>query len=169
MKKKIIIFLIFLIIIFVGIVSYKDININNKEIYKENMINENTNEIVDSINESENNTDIVEESDVQLDSNVAKEDYIKNENDQIQNALSPKGFIGSSLKRVTLYSNGDVYLLNYDGSGYSESNITSKELIAEGASRIEYKNKEYDFESIVIKGKDVKKINTNYSWIEFEI
>ena len=81
--------------------------------------------------------------------------------------LSPSGFMGSSLKKVVLYSNGEVYIINYNGEGYEEKNIVSRELLAKNADNLIYKGQE-EFEAIIIKGKNVQKVNTNYSWIEFE-
>lgn len=166
MKKGIIIFLIVLLII-VGVIMYYDNIDKNKDNINE--VEQLSNTVENSINEvEENNVQEVEEEQgndeaIELDNEESEE--IK---ETVQKALSPRGFMGSSLKRVTLYSNGDVYIVNYDGSGYQKSNITSKELIAKGVSNIEYKGEEDDFEAIVIKGKDVKEINTNYTWIEFE-
>lgn len=178
MKKKIVIFLITLVIIFGAMVAYDSINVN-KDKEENNVLTNTVNTLEENINEiEENNTVITEENNIitNENNNTQEENNIVDENDnnieaeeaQIQSALSPKGFMGSALKKVALYSNGDVYLLNYDGSGYQESNIVSKELIAKGASSLEYKGEEDDFEAIVIKGNDIEKVNTNYVWIQFE-
>lgn len=87
----------------------------------------------------------------------------------IKEKLSPTGFMGSSLLKVAIYSNGKVYLLKYDGEGYEDSNVIQKELIATNASSIYSKGAGEDFEAIVVKGNSNMQVkNSNYSWIEFE-
>lgn len=91
-----------------------------------------------------------------------------NEN-KIKETLAPSGFMGSSLLRVTLYDNGEVYLIRYNGEGYDEKNIENKELLATNASGIKSKGIGEDFEAIIIQGSSNLKVkNQNYSWIEFE-
>ena len=83
--------------------------------------------------------------------------------------IAPSGFMGSSLLRVALYDNGEVYLIRYNGEGYEDKNIENKELLASNASEIKSKGSREDFEAIVIKGSSKLKVsNNNYSWIEFE-
>ena len=82
--------------------------------------------------------------------------------DNIISQLAPSGFSGSSLHMVELHSNKEVYLIVYDGNGYNESNIVSKELIAKNADSIS-KNAEGN---IIIKGGE--KIEASHNWIIFE-
>ena len=92
-----------------------------------------------------------------------------NNNSSIKTQLSPSGFMGSSLLRVIIYSNGDVFVLKYDGEGYEDSNIVQKELIATNAESIYTNGTGEDFESIVVKGNSNMEIKiNNYSWIEFK-
>lgn len=90
-------------------------------------------------------------------------------NNKVKKTLAPSGFMGSSLLRVTLYDNGEVYLIRYNGEGYEDKNVENKEILATNASEIKSKGSGEDFEAIVIKGSSNFKIkNKNYSWIEFE-
>ncbi len=84
----------------------------------------------------------------------------KNKNNIIT-SLTPSGFAGSSLNRVDLYSNKEVYLITFDGNGFEESNIISKELIARNADSI-YKSDEGD---ITVKGGE--KLVSTQNWIHF--
>ena len=84
----------------------------------------------------------------------------KNKNNIIT-SLTPSGFAGSSLNRVYLYSNKEVYLITFDGNGFEESNIISKELIARNADSI-YKSDEGD---ITVKGGE--KLVSTQNWIHF--
>ena len=185
MKRKIFI-LVFLTII-LGILIAINYNTNKVEDNKE--ANTISNEIIDKNNLLENKIiqNATEENTLEVNStenqeenntnNTISEENITYNNKESENkmqtnatvkmTLSPSGFMGSSLKKVILYSNGEVYMINYNGDGYEEKNIVSRELLAKNADIIIYKGQE-EFESIIIKGKNVEKINTNYSWIEFE-
>ena len=86
----------------------------------------------------------------------------------IKTVLTPSGFSGSSLKRVILYSDNTVYVANYDGAGYEETNIVDKTLIAKNVETIEYNGQGKDFKSIIVKGIGIEIIETSYNWIEFD-
>lgn len=96
-----------------------------------------------------------------LDDDKLKENTIKE-------VLKPSGFSGSSLKRVILYSDNTVYVVNYDGAGYEDTNIVDRTLIAKNVDEIEYNGQGEDFKSIIVKGKEIEIIETSYNWIEFE-
>ena len=117
--------------------------------------------------QEENNTTNNSISEGNISYNNKANENSKPTNATVKITLSPSGFMGSSLKKVALYSNGEVYMINYNGEGYEEKNIVSRELLAKNVDNIIYKGQE-EFEAIIIKGKKVQKINTNYSWIEFE-
>ncbi len=195
--KKILWIVIIAIILFGGFFAYKKFvikeennvnverNITNSNINKDNNSKENTaNEIKKSKEENKTQNELKEEN-----SNTVKEQNNINENNtndtnevqengsnttkptsnKIKEMLSPSGFMGSSLLRVALYNNGEVYLIRYNGEGYDEENIENKELIATNASGIKSKGSGEDFEAIVIKGNSNLKVkNQNYNWIEFE-
>ena len=76
--------------------------------------------------------------------------------------LTPSGFAGSSLNRVELYSNKEVYLITFDGNGFENNNIKSNELIAKNVDSI-YKAEDGD---IYIKG-GIQVID-DIGWIHFE-
>ena len=79
-------------------------------------------------------------------------------------SLIPTGFAGSSLNRIDLYSNGDVYWVQYDGEGLSDENIIKNELIATGAIDIQL----LDTEEINVVGDDVEIVDeVGISWIHF--
>ena len=185
MKKKVVIIAILTIILGVLIAvnfntnkvkNDEETNVVSNEILNKNNITENT-AIENIIEENVVESNVIENQDEISNINNKVEENVSynnktNENTKSTNAtikmtLSPSGFMGSSLKKVVLYSNGEVYIINYNGEGYEEKNIVSRELIAKNAENLIYKGQE-EFEAIIIKGKKVQKVNTNYSWIEFQ-
>ena len=76
--------------------------------------------------------------------------------------LTPSGFAGSSLNRIDLYSNKEVYLITFDGNGFENNNIKSNELIAKNVDSI-YKAEDGD---IYIKGGI--QVKDDLGWIHFE-
>ena len=76
--------------------------------------------------------------------------------------LTPSGFSGSSLHRVELDSNKEVYVKTFDGNGYTDNNVTSRELIAKNVESISKNNEG----SIIIKGGE--KVKDTFNWIIFE-
>ena len=113
--------------------------------------------IIFQIRENTNNSNIFN------DSNLSEQ----KEKVEIQDILTPAGFSGSSFKRVILYRDKTVYVVNYDGMGFEESNIISKELIAKGAEKLEYDGQGENFRAIIIVGKNVEIIDNSLDWIEF--
>lgn len=79
--------------------------------------------------------------------------------------IHTSGFMGSSLYRVDLYSNGEVYAITFDGNGYEDSNIVSKNLVAKNVSSIEMDESDEGQGGIVIIGGE--KIDENFGWISF--
>lgn len=67
-------------------------------------------------------------------------DEIKNAD--IVNTLSASGWAGSSMNKIRLYSNGDAYLLVYNGNGETEDCVVSRELLAKKVESIENKSNE---------------------------
>lgn len=80
--------------------------------------------------------------------------------------VSPSGFMGSSLYRVKLYSNGEVYVEKFDGNGYEKENIISNDLIAKNVDSIKAAEDEEHYGEVIIKGGEV--VNNNWGWIDFE-
>ena len=145
----ILIILVAVILIFAWTNKHNDTNNTNTENKIENEINDN------SINQTiqENTT---------IDENIALED----KNISIVKEISPAGFMGSSLYKVILYSDKNVYLQTYDGNGYEKSNVTSEKLIATGVDSIELGTGEDHYGEVIIKGGEAK--NTETGWIIFE-
>lgn len=193
MKKKLWIIIIVLILC-VGFFVYKE-NVKKEEnntnveeniitgtnINKDNSRENKTNEIKELIENNNIQNELVEEigniAGEQNSTNTKETNKVqannsnttKHNDNKIKETLAPSGFMGSSLLRVVLYDNGEVYLIRYNGEGYEEKNIENKELLAINAFGIKTKGSGEDFEAIVIKGSSNFKIkNKNYSWIEFE-
>lgn len=173
MKKKIIILIILVIVL--GVLIAYNIKFNKKE---NDNININTSASVNTTENNETNNSIEEnktEGNIIENSNTSNENVGENSGktesqtgeSTIVETMTPSGFMGSSLKKVILYSNGEVYLINYNGEGYDEKNIASKELIAKNATALKYKGTE-EFEAIVVKGKNLEVLNDNCAWIEFD-
>lgn len=177
MKKKVIILIILVIVL--GVLVAYNIKFNKKE---NDNTNVNTSASVNTIENNETNNSIennnTEENVIEniIEDNKTSNENVVENNDKTENqtgevtiveTMTPSGFMGSSLKKVILYSNGEVYLINYNGEGYDEKNISSRELIAKNATTLKYKGTE-EFEAIVVKGKNLEVINNNCTWIEFD-
>ena len=137
--KKIIILILLLFIIITGIYIYRQNNTKNSE--NSEVLNTLSNDVQNEIQNTDSTAVII-------------------------NKLSPSGFMGSSLYRVDLYSNGDVYAITFDGNGYQDSNIISKNLVAKNASSIEMDESDEGQGGIIVMGGD--KINENFGWISFQ-
>lgn len=89
---------------------------------------------------------------------------IENSTNSLVKSLMPTGFAGSSLNRIDLYANGDIYWIQYDGEGIGEENIVKKVLVANNAKDIEI----FENEGINVVGDNVKIAATiNIGWLSF--
>ena len=179
MKKKIVLVLIIIIaLIFIGDIyisknkqetDQKTETTNNVE---ENISLEDTNQV-----EPENTTNTTNQEEQNKISNnnqnnqnkqseqVVTEKKVENEDLKIEKQVAPRGFMGSSAYKVNLYSNGDVYIITYDGNGYEDNNIISKDIIAKKAQDIEVAEDEEQEGAVIVKGGEV--INNKFGWISF--
>ena len=71
----------------------------------------------------------------------------------IIDTVSPTGFAGSSLNKIKLLSNGDVYWIQYDGAGFEEENVIKNVLIAKNADDVTV-----DEEVVLITGTKIEKV-----------
>lgn len=79
-------------------------------------------------------------------------------------SLTPTGFAGSSFNRIDLYSNGDVYYLQYDGAGFDDENVVKNVLVATNATDIEM----FDDEGINVIGENINIIEgADIGWLRF--
>lgn len=78
--------------------------------------------------------------------------------------ISPSGFAGASNYNLCLYSDKTVYFITYNGNGYTEKDISSKELLAEEVEDIYYDETE---EILYIVGGN-KLSDSGMSWIKFK-
>ena len=167
MKKIIAIFLILIICVLGLFVFRYKYNDNSKT-------EENVDVVTDVAKEnSEENVNNSNNSD--LKNNNKNDEQINNQNNttannkadkEIKTELSPRGFMGSSLYKVTLYTDGEVYVKTFDGNGYNKENIVSDELIAKKATSIKSAENEEDYGMIIIKAGEI--INKKFGWIDFE-
>jgi hypothetical protein len=100
-----------------------------------------------------------------------KKDISKTEDiPQVISSESPLGFSGASMNKLELYSNGDAYLIKYDGNGYESDNIIEKNIVARNVSSIDVnidENSE-NFGAIILYGDKLEVIESKYSWIIFK-
>lgn len=100
-----------------------------------------------------------------------KKDISKTEDiPQVISSESPLGFSGASMNKLELYSNGDVYLIKYDGNGYKSDNIIEKIIVARNVCSIKVnidENSE-NFGAIILYGDKLEVIESKYSWIIFK-
>lgn len=160
MLKKIVFVIVILLILIVGIFTFKTVQ-NKKESNTSNTQSEQNMQNEQAIQNNETtqntNTEVNEQE-----NNISTE----NENVTIKQEVSPKGFMGSSLYKVVLYSNKEVYIQTYDGNGYEEKNMASKMLIAKDVDSISVSQDETNFGEVIIKGGTP--VNQDMGWIIFE-
>lgn len=170
-KKIIIILLVFFIFMISGIYIFS--NKNNEETNYINSKNDIENEeqnIKSSENVSEQKSDLNQNTEItsfnpdegkttntHIDDNTTKISVVKE--------VSPGGFMGSSLYRVVLYSNNEVYVEKFDGNGYEAENLISRELIAKNVNMIEIAKDEEHYGEVFVKGGEA--VSTNFGWVNF--
>ena len=92
-----------------------------------------------------------------------KTDELSGEEIIMQKTLTPTGFAGSSFNRIELYSNGNVYWIQYDGAGFDYENIVRDDLVASNAADIEM----FEDEGINIIGENLKVVeDINNGWLK---
>lgn len=98
---------------------------------------------------------------IENDSNINSDnDIVREEDIKLIESLTPHGFAGSSLNKIELYSNGNVYWILYDGTFFEENNSIKKELIAKNSIKIEN-----DVDGgIIITGEKISNVD---KWIKF--
>ena len=105
-----------------------------------NDISENT--VIEAKEQYSSNTSINENEEIQEDE--------KDDNEIMQEliiikTISPRGFSGASNYNLCLYSDKTVYLIIYNGEGYTEKDISSKQLLAENVEDIYYDDTEHSY------------------------
>lgn len=91
---------------------------------------------------------------------------IYNDSVTIIKEANPAGFAGSSLQKVVLYSNGDVYVQTY--SGDEENKVVGEEKVAQNATDIfEITDGDY-YGGVQVVGKNLEILDNGYGWIRFE-
>ena len=158
------VFLIFMIIIVLFIiVAFGYYYIRKKQ-------NQNTNINDTILNE---NTVVEDEKETLQNINASTVEKVKeNEEDEnevvqeliITKTISPRGFSGASNYNLCLYSDKTVYLIIYNGEGYTEKDISSKQLLAENVEDIYYDD---TAETMYIVGGN-KISDGGVTWIEFK-
>lgn len=89
---------------------------------------------------------------------------LKGEEITLKKSLTPTGFAGSSFNRIELYSNGEVYLVKYDGIGFDNENIVNDTLVAINTIDIEM----FEDEGINIIGDSLSETGVlDIGWIKF--
>ncbi len=185
MKKtsKILVFIIIVLIICLCIMGYQlyksknELNNNQSNTSTNSVNNSKSNNIQASntqINNTSSNNTAVNQTNNSIENNnttnTSSQQQNKNQNTNQEKTvikeLTPSGFPGSSLHKVVLYSNKDVYVITYDGNGFADNNIKSKELIAKNVSEIKKSTDDETYGEIFVKGGE--KVNTDYGWIHFE-
>ena len=158
------VFLIFMIIIVLFIiVAFGYYYIRKKQ-------NQNTNINDTILNE---NTVVEDEKETLQNINASTVEKVKeNEEDEnevvqeliITKTISPRGFSGASNYNLCLYSDKTVYLIIYNGEGYTEKDISSKQLLAENVEDIYYDDTAGTM--YVVGGNKVS--DGGVTWIEFK-
>ena len=143
----------------------ENINPIEENVYQEsnnNIKEENTKTEEENINKVEEN----EVGNATSEADEIKKEKVEEDKKEIVSEISPSGFMGSSMYKVILYSNKEVYLVVYNGNGYEEKNKISEELIATNVSSIKKAENEENYGEIIITGGTV--VKNNIGWLKFE-
>lgn len=163
------VFLIFMIIIVLFIIvafgyyyirKKQNQNSNNTNINDTilNDINENT--VIEDDEQTSQNTNL--DTDENVEENVEDDEVVQEF--IVTKTISPRGFAGASNYNLCLYSDKTVYLIIYNGEGYTEKDISSKQLLAENVEDIYY---DENAETMYIVGGN-KISDGGVTWIEFK-
>lgn len=157
--KKVTVIILALVLIATGIYIYNERTdaINNGKTETTESENKDFNEENEKLNDIEKN-----EANNTV-SNTEKETQASDM--RILKEISPSGFMGSSLYKVTLYSNGETYILTYDGNGNEDKNIVSKDLIAKDVKSLEMDESEENAGGIIVTGGEI--LNDSFGWVKF--
>jgi len=170
MDKKWILAILLIILVFMagGIYIFsnqeEEKNEVNNRVNNEQVLANNESEKQEGTNHSVSNPILNEEkTNSSENTNINKEDKNEITEKKVVSQVSPSGFMGSSLYRVVLYSNGEVYVKKFDGNGYEESNLLSNDLIAKDVSSIEAAKDDEHYGEVMIEGGEI--LNNNFGWI----
>lgn len=116
--------------------------------------NNNTNTNSDNNSESTNSNKITNNTNSQSSSETQP---------KVTSTARPSGFAGSSMNKVDLYSNGDVYVIVSD-TGEDTDPENSRTLIAKNATKVE----ETEDGGVLVSGKNIKIVDSSFDWITFK-
>lgn len=140
---------------------------------KQNQSLNNTNINDTTLNDINENTVIEDEKETPPNTSASTdekaEENEEEDNEAVQEliitkTISPRGFAGASNYNLCLYSDKTVYLIIYNGEGYAEKDISSKQLLAENVEDIYY---DENAETMYIVGGN-KISDGGVTWIEFK-
>ena len=157
------VFLIFMIIIVLFIIvafGYYYIRKKQKQNTNINDTNLNENTVVEDDEQTSQNTNL--DTDENVEENVEDDEVVQEF--IVTKTISPRGFAGASNYNLCLYSDKTVYLIIYNGEGYTEKDISSKQLLAENVEDIYY---DENAETMYIVGGN-KISDGGVTWIEFK-
>lgn len=157
------VFLIFMIIIVLFIiVAFGYYYIRKKQNQNTNINDTNLNEntVVEDDEQTSQNTNL--DTDENVEENVEDDEVVQEF--IVTKTISPRGFAGASNYNLCLYSDKTVYLIIYNGEGYTEKDISSKQLLAENVEDIYY---DENAETMYIVGGN-KISDGGVTWIEFK-
>ena len=167
--QNVILILMIIIVLFIIIAfgyyyireKQKDSNTNINDITSNN-VNENT--IIEDDEQTSQNTINDTEENVEENIEETEEEDEAVQEIVITKTISPRGFAGASNYNLCLYSDKTVYLITYNGEGYTEKDISSKKLLAENVEDIYYDD---TAETMYIVGGN-KVSDGGVTWIEYK-
>lgn len=154
-----VLFVILLIVIAV-VVTMIVMDNRGEKVDEQNQLNNVTNNIENVTNNTVNivNNEVTNEV-----TNTTVEDTQNNSSTgTVIKKAYPGGFAGAGMHEVQLNSNGEVYLVVYDGTGREQDNIISKSLVASDADDIS----ENEQGGVNISGEKAKMLTDDYTWIK---
>lgn len=135
-------------------------NMNNTNINDTTLNDINENTVIEDDEQTSQNTST--DTDENVEENVEDDETIQEL--IVTKTISPRGFAGASNYNLCLYSDKTVYLIIYNGEGYTEKDISSKQLLAENVEDIYY---DENAETMYIVG-GIKVSDGGVNWIEFK-
>ena len=161
-QKLFLIFIIIILLFIIVVFGYYYIRKKQNENINYTTLNDINKNIV-----IENEEQTLQNTSASTDEKVKENEESYNELAQeliITKTISPRGFSGASNYNLCLYSDKTVYLIIYNGEGYTEKDISSKQLLAENVEDIYYDD---TAETMYIVGGN-KISDGGVTWIEFK-
>lgn len=149
-------------------------NIAQNEVNSNQNVGQDLNNIDNSISNNINSENTNTNTNTNSDNNSESTNSNKTENNtnsqsssepqpKVTSTARPSGFAGSSMNKVDLYSNGNVYVVVSD-TGEDTVPKNNRTLIAKNATKVE----ETEDGGVLVSGKNINIVDSSFDWITFK-